>query len=55
MRGNNLATENSHSKYFLPRLKIENYNIKIDARNFYDQAINDSMKIYDEITKISTG
>ena len=24
MRGNNLATENSYNKYFLPRLKIEN-------------------------------
>ena len=55
MRGNNLATKNSHSRYFLPRLKIENYNIEIDARNFYDQAINDSIKQYDEIRKISTG
>ena len=24
MRGNNLATENSYNKYFLPRLKIDN-------------------------------
>ena len=53
MRGNNLATENSHNKYFLPRLKIENYNIEIDGRNFYDQAINDSIKQYKEIIKIS--
>ena len=40
---------------FLPRLKIENYNIEIDGRNFYDQPINDSIKQYDEIRKISTG
>ena len=40
-------------KYFLPRIKIENYNIKIDGRNFYDQPINDSIKQYDEIRKIS--
>ena len=53
MRGNNLATESSHNKYFLPRLKIENYNIEIDVRNFYDQAINDSIKQYEEIIKIS--
>ena len=39
MRGNNLATENSYNKYFLPRLKIDNYNIEIDGRNFYDQPI----------------
>ena len=55
MRGNNLATENSYNKYFLPRLKIDNYNIEIDGRNFYDQPINDSIKQYDEIRKISTG
>ena len=40
---------------FLPRIKIENYKIKIDSRHFYDQPINDSIKQYDEIRKISTG
>ena len=34
--GNNIVTENSYQKYFLPRLTIENYKIKIDGRNFYD-------------------
>ena len=42
-------------KNFLPRVKIENYNIEIDWRNFYDQPVNDSIKLYDEIRKISTG
>ena len=42
-------------KYFLPRFKIENYNIEIDGGNFYDQPINDLIKQYDEIRKISTG
>ena len=45
----------SFKKYFLPRVKIANYNIKIDGRNFYDQPINDSIKQYDKIRKISTG
>ena len=54
MRGDNLTTENSYDKYFLPRLKIENYNIEIDGRNFYDQPINDLIKQYNEIRKIST-
>ena len=31
----NIITEDSHRKYFLLRLKIENY-IEIDGRNFYD-------------------
>ena len=33
----------------------KNYNIEIDGRNFYDQSINDLIKQYDEIRKISTG
>ena len=52
---NNQVSINSFKKYFLPRVKIENYNIKINKRNFYDQPINDSNKQYDEIGKISTG
>ena len=53
--GDDLVTANSHRRYFLPRIKIENYNIKIDGRNFYDQPINDLIKQYDEVRKISTG
>ena len=44
----------SFKKYFFPRVKIENYNIEIDGRNFYDQPINDSIKQYGEISKVST-
>ena len=44
-----------HKKYFLPRKKINNYNIEIDGKIFYDQPINDSVKQCDEIRKISTG
>ena len=53
--GNNKVPIDSYKKYFLPRAKIENYNIKIDGKNFYDQPINNSIKQYDEIRKISTG
>ena len=53
--GNNQVSVDSYKKYFFPRVKIENYNIEIDGRNFYDQPINDSIKQYDEIRKISTG
>ena len=51
---NDLVTANSYRKYFLPRMKIEDYNIEIDGRNFYDQPINDSIKQYDEVRKVST-
>ena len=40
---------------FFQEFKIENCNIEIDGRNFYDQPINDLIKQYDEIRKISTG
>ena len=44
---NNQVSINSFKKYFLPRVKIENYNIEIAGRHFYDQPINDSIKQYD--------
>ena len=53
--GDNKDSADSLKKYFLPRFKVENYNIEIDSRNFYDQPINDLIKQYDEIRKISTG
>ena len=51
----NRVTANTHRKYFLPRIKTENYNIEIDGRNFYDWPINYSIKQYDEVRKISIG
>ena len=53
--GNNQVSINSFKKIFLPRVKIENYNIEIDGKIFYDQSINDPIKQYDEVRKISTG
>ena len=52
--GDNITNENSYRRYFRLRLKIKNYNIEIDGRNFYDQSINDSIKQDDEMRKIST-
>ena len=54
-KGNDQVSVDSYQKYFIPRAKIENYNIEVDGRNFYDQPINDSIEQYDEIRKISTG
>ena len=53
--GDDRVSIDSLTKYFLPRVQIENYNIEIDERNFYDQTINDLIKQYDEVRKISTG
>ena len=43
------------SHLILPRIKIKNYNIEIDGRNFYDQPTDDIIKQYDEVRKVSTG
>ena len=51
----NQVETNSHGKYFLPRVNITEYNVLIDGRNIYDQAVNDLIKQCDEIRKIATG
>ena len=53
--GANWITADSHRRYFLPRVKIENDNTEIDGKNFYDQPINELIKQYDEVRKVSTG
>ena len=53
--GNDEAGIKNNKKYFLPRGEIKNYNVLIDGRNFYDQPINDIIKQYDEVRKVSTG
>ena len=52
---NNRVLRNSHTKYFLSRVNITNFNVLIDRRNFYDQPTNDSLKQYVEIRKTATG
>ena len=52
---NDQVSIDSYQKYILRRVKLENCNIKIDGKNFYDLPINDSVMQYDEIRKISTG
>ena len=51
----NRITANSYRRYFIPRIKIESYNIEIDGINFYDQPISGTIKQYDEVRKVSTG
>ena len=53
--GDAKVERNSHRNHFLTRVNITNYNVLIDDRNFYDQAINDQIKKYDEVRKVSRG
>ena len=51
----NKAGLKNNKKCFLPREKIENYNVLIDGKNFYYQQINDLIKQYEEVRKVSKG
>ena len=53
--GNNEAGIKNNKKYFLQRGVTKIYNVLIDGRIFYDQPINDLIKQYDEVKKVSTG
>ena len=45
----------SHSTYFLPKVKLKDYNVVIDRKNFYNQPINIDLKTYKNIRRIATG
>ena len=45
----------SHSTYYFPKVEIKDYNVMIDGRNFFDQAIDSMTKTYENIRKIATG
>ena len=49
---NEAGIKNSR-KYFLPKEDVNNYNVLIDGRNFYDQPINDLIKQFDKVRKVS--
>ena len=52
---NNEAGIKDNRNHFLQSTEIKNYNVLIDGRNFYDQPINDWIKQYDQVRKISIG
>ena len=41
--------------YYLPKVEIKDYNVKIDEQNFFDQAVKSDMRTYDNVLKIFTG
>ena len=47
--GDNKVSNDTYKKYFLPRVKIENYYIEIDGRNFLMKQLiiqlNNTMKL----------
>ena len=43
----------SQKQYYFPTAK--NYNVMIDAKNFFDHSLKSDLKTYDDIRKIATG
>ena len=50
---NNETGMKNNRKYFLPKVKNENYNVLINGKKFYDQPINDLIKQYDEVKSVN--
>ena len=42
-------------RYYLPKGIIDNYNVIINGKSFFDQAIDSDIKRYKEIRKLTTG
>ena len=45
----------AHGSYYLPTVKIKDYNIMINGENFFDQPIKNNKVTYENIKKITAG
>ena len=43
-----------HTGYYLPKVKIKDYNVMIDRQNVFDQSVKSDMRRYDNSQKITT-
>ena len=54
-RADDPPTRNEQQKYYLPRISLNEYNVIIDGRNFYDNPIESDIKKYRELKKVMIG
>ena len=40
----------SHKQYYIPNVEINDYNVMIDGKNFFDQPIKNDLKTFDNIS-----
>ena len=45
----------SHTGYYLPKVKITDYNLMVHGRRFFNWPIKNQIKTYDNIRKIAIG
>ena len=44
-----------HSTYYVPKVEIKDYSVRIDGKNFFDQPIKNNLETYENIRRITTG
>ena len=44
-----------HTGYYLPTIKIKDFNVMIDRKNFLDQPVKRDMRTHDNFRKLATG
>ena len=49
------STKFKAKRHYLPKGIIDNYNVVVNAKNFYDQAFDSNIKRYEEIRRLTTG
>ena len=47
------AQRTSNKRYCIPNVEIKDYSVMIDEKNFFDQPINNMIKTYENIRKIT--
>ena len=51
----NRSTRDGRTRYYLPTIDIDKYNVTIDGRNFYDNPIESDIEKYRELKKVMIG
>ena len=41
--------------YYLPKVKIKDYNVMVDGKNFSNQPVKSNMRIFNDVRKTSIG
>ena len=44
-----------HSENYLPKVEIKDYSVMVDGKNFFEEAINNDFKTYENIRKTAAG
>ena len=51
----NITDITVHTGYYLPKVEIKDYKVRIDGQIFFDQPLKSNLRTYDHIRKIVTG